>query len=73
MTDGKKGIVYICDSIPDLLEEKVIAHELVHCIMFSYGIQGDIEQEEFIADWFATYGRELVYLLDEILYSLKIA
>lgn len=73
MTDGRSQTVYIADTLSDALHEKVLAHELVHCFMFSYGIEIDIEEEEFIADWVSTYGRKLVDLLDEILYSIKTA
>lgn len=73
MTDGSTHTVYVCNTLRGALHEKVIAHELVHCFMFSYGINIDIETEEFIADWVATYGKELIYLLDEIMYKIKIS
>lgn len=73
MTNGNNRTVYIAANLSDQLREKVIAHELVHCFMFSYNIDLDIDEEEFIADWVATYGRELVNLLDDILYSIKTA
>jgi hypothetical protein len=30
-----------------------------------------IEQEEYLADWISRYGRELVYLLDDLVKILK--
>lgn len=73
MTDASTGTVYLCDLLSGPLLEKVTAHELVHCFMFSYNIFLDIETEEIIADWVATYGRELFEVLDRILYQIKTA
>lgn len=73
MTDGRTRTVYIADILRGRLLDKVIAHELTHCFMFSYDIEIDIEQEEFIADFIATYGRDLVYLLDSLMQKIKTA
>lgn len=70
MTDGLRRVVYLNNGLKGRLLDKVMAHELVHCFMFSYDINIDIEQEEFIADWVATYGRELIYLLDDLAQNL---
>lgn len=71
MTDGNTRTVYVADILTGRLLDKVIAHELTHCFMFSYNIEIDIDQEEFIADFIATYGRNLVYLLDDIMRQVK--
>jgi hypothetical protein len=31
----------------------------------------DIDEEEFMADWISTYGTELVYLLDDLMQTIK--
>ena len=48
-------------------KEKVLCHELCHVFCFSYNIRMDAEQEEFLANWIATYGREVIELLDNLL------
>ena len=40
--------------------KKVLAHEITHAAMFSYGIEMSLEQEELFADLTASYGREIV-------------
>ena len=51
--------------------DRVLAHELVHAFMFSYDIHIDIEFEEYIADWISLFGRDLVYLLDNLMQKLR--
>lgn len=67
MTDGRSHIIYIAQGLSGWFLDKVTAHELVHAFMFSYNIELDIDQEEFIADWVSRYGRDLIYLLDDIM------
>lgn len=67
MTDGNTNTIYIADILKGRLFEKVLAHELVHAIMFSYDIRVDEELEETIAQWVSNYGREVVYILDDIM------
>ena len=72
MTDNNTKCVYISDMLYGKFLRKVVAHELVHCFMFSYSINIPIQQEEFMADWIATYGEDLIYLLDDIMRNIKI-
>lgn len=71
MTDGARHVIYIASHLRGALLDRVMAHELVHAFMFSYNINIDIEQEEFMADWVSLYGRDLIYLLDEIMLKVK--
>lgn len=71
VTDMPKRSVFLSNSLRGAFLRKVLAHELVHCFMFSYSIHIPIEQEEFMADWVATYGSELIYLLDDLMQTLK--
>lgn len=70
VTDWNDKCVYIADNLYGDKLEHVICHELVHCFMFSYSIHLSIEEEEYIADWVATYGTELIYILDDIMSNL---
>lgn len=67
MTDWNTRTVYLADNLQGAFLEKVLAHELCHCICFSYNIHIDIEQEEYLADWVSQHGRKVIYLLDELL------
>ena len=71
MTDGRTKTIYLDDNLRGSMLDRVLAHELVHAFMFSYDIRIDIEFEEYIADWISLYGRELVYLLDELMQKMK--
>ena len=71
MTDWGDRFVYLSDMLRGGFLRKVLAHELVHCFCFSYNISMSIDEEEFMADWVATYGTDLVYLLDDLMQTLK--
>lgn len=71
MTDGSSYDIYILDSLRGYMLDKVMAHELVHAFVFSYGIHLDLNQEEFMADWVSRYGRDLIYLLDDLMSKIK--
>lgn len=70
VTDMPKRTVFLSNRLKGAFLRKVLAHELVHCFMFSYDIHIPIEEEEFIADWVATYGTDLIYLLDDLMRNI---
>ena len=71
VTDWMTKKVYLSDALAGDLLRRVVAHELVHCFMFSHSIYIPIDEEEFIADWVATYGTDLVILLDDLLQAIE--
>lgn len=71
VTDWNDKCVYVADNLYGDKLEHVVCHEIVHCFMFSYSMYLPIEEEEYIANWVADYGRELFYILDDILYSMN--
>jgi hypothetical protein len=71
MTDFNTKCVYLSNVLYGAFLRKVMAHELVHCFCFSYDVYMPIQEEERLADWVATYGTELIYLLDDIIKILK--
>lgn len=66
-TDDKMQSVFISDTVNGTLLNKVICHELVHVYSFSYGLFIPIETEEMIADFLATYGRDVFSTADKII------
>ena len=59
--------IFLCDNLPDHLNESVLCHELCHAFCFSYGLDLDIATEEIVADFLATYGRDVFDVADEVL------
>lgn len=70
VTDWNDRAVYVSALPRGEFLRKIIAHELVHCFMFSYSIHIPIQEEEYIANWVSTYGTDLITLLDNLMYSL---
>lgn len=73
VTDFPKRTVFLSNLLKGAFLRKVTAHELTHCFCFSYDIVLDIEEEERMADFMATYGEELIYLLDDVMSQIKYA
>lgn len=71
VTDNNDKCIYLADSLSNGFLRKVLAHELCHCICFSYDISMPIEQEEQLADWVSNYGEEVVYLLDNLMQKIR--
>ena len=69
MTDWNTCTVYIADNLQERFYEKVLCHELCHCICFSYDIKMSIDEEENLAEWVSRYGRKVIELLDDLLYK----
>ena len=51
--------------------KKVLCHEVVHAAMFSYNVEISLEEEELLADLFATYGQEIIDITNRIFLRLK--
>lgn len=71
MCDNNKRAIYISNDLEMPLSKKVLAHEITHAAMFSYGIELTYDQEELIADLISTYGEEIINITNEIFYKLQ--
>lgn len=71
MTDAITQRVYLDCNLYGSFKERVLAHELVHVFMFSYDLEMDLDAEEFMADFFSLYGRDMIYLLDDLLQTVR--
>jgi len=67
VTDDVEKTVYISDMLTDTKLDKVLCHELCHVYSFSYELDIPIATEELIADFLATYGRDIFMVADDIL------
>lgn len=67
MTDRSTRCIYISRRIHGSLYDRVMCHELCHAFCLSYNIYMPIGTEEIVADFLATYGREVFALADELI------
>jgi hypothetical protein len=70
VTDNNTKTVYLSNLLRGKFLDKVLCHELVHVASFSYDCSIDIETEEIIADFMSLYGREIIYLADDLMKSI---
>lgn len=70
VTDNNDKCVYIADGLDAELKEKVICHELTHCVCFEYNISIPLETEEWLCNFMSEHGKEIIYILDDILDGL---
>jgi len=70
MTDNKQKTIFLYENLNGALLYKVLCHELVHAFCFSYGIRFSIEEEERLADFIATYGKDIFDMTDEVMGSI---
>jgi hypothetical protein len=71
VTDNNTNTIYIANNLFPSFREKVITHEVCHACMFSYGVDIDLDTEEFICNFLADYGREIVDISDHIFRNIK--
>lgn len=70
MTDRNTQTIYIANDLRGGFLDKVLCHELCHAFCLSYNIYMDIETEEIVADFLATYGREVFKIADRLLLKI---
>ena len=75
MTDWNTKTIYLCNKLHGYKLEHVLCHELCHAVCFSWDIRMDINLEEELCNFMANHGKEIIYLLDDLLmiYRNKIA
>lgn len=71
MTDNNVKTVYINNRLNQYLTDKVICHELTHVFAFEFDYDIPIDVEEIVADFMSLYGRDIIYLLDDLTEILK--
>ena len=71
MCDFSKKSIFLCDKLKGQFLRKVFIHEVCHSAVFSYGLELDIMQEEFLCDFIATYGDEIFDVVDDMFAALK--
>lgn len=67
VTDRNTRCVYLNNRLQGFMLDKVLCHELVHVYMFEYHYDIPVETEEMIADFIASYGRDIFQTADALL------
>lgn len=71
MCDNNIKTVFIADNQSDYKTEHILCHEITHTICFEYNISLPYETEEWLCNFMADYGKEIIYLLDDLLSLLN--
>ena len=71
MCDRDTQCVYISSSLRGGFLRKVLLHEVTHSAIFSYGIDMSLEQEELFCDLLATFGDEIIGVVDNVFRALS--
>lgn len=67
VTDNSLKTIFLSNKLHGKMLDKVLCHELVHVYSFENDCEIDIKTEEIIADFMSLYGREIIYLADDIM------
>lgn len=60
--DDVTKTIYISNILSKPMIKKVLRHEIVHAMMYSYNVDMPDDIEEIVADIIATYGDEIISL-----------
>lgn len=69
--DDNKKVIFINDTLDNVLFKKVLCHELTHAAMFSYDVNLGIDEEEILADIIATYGEEIISITNMLFERIR--
>ena len=65
------NIIYLREDLYGRSLKKVLCHELTHAAMFSYQINLTLDQKELIANFIATYGEEIISIINYLFKKLS--
>jgi len=71
MTDNNQKTVLIANNLSEYMTDKCLAHELTHVYAFTMNYLMDEETEEIVADFLSLFGRDIIYLLDDLVGILR--
>lgn len=69
--DNSCKTIFMNKNLRGYMFDKVLCHELTHVYAFEFEYNVDVETEEIIADFLSLFGRQIVYLLDDLMEILK--
>ena len=71
MCDFGDKCIYLSENLKGDFLERVLCHELTHAVCMSWGISIPLETEEWLCNFMAEHGKEIIVLLDNFLYSMS--
>ncbi len=70
VADNNHKTIFISNLVHGKFLDRVICHELTHVFSFENHLDIPIETEEIIADFMSLYGRDIIYLADDLMRSV---
>lgn len=64
--DKPTQTIYIDKTLPSRKIKEVLCHEIVHAVVFSYGIILTYQDEEVLAEFITAFGNEIMQLTNVI-------
>ncbi len=71
VTDNNAKTIFLSNKLNGYMLDKVLCHELTHVYSFENQCNFDIKTEEIIADFMSLFGRDIIYMLDDLIKILK--
>lgn len=71
VSDWNDLCIYLSSALRGDFLERVLCHELTHCVCFSWNISIPIQTEEWLCNFMSDHGKEVIYLLDDLLRGMK--
>lgn len=71
VTDNNLKTVFLSNRLSGYMLDRVLCHELCHVYAFENDCSFDIQTEEIIADFMSLFGRDIIYMLDDLMLILK--
>lgn len=65
--DNGNKTIFLNNRLSGKLLDKVICHELTHVYSFEFNYVMDIQTEEIVADFMSLFGRDIIYMADDIM------
>lgn len=72
VTDRIENTIFLADNLTGSMLDRVLCHELTHAVCMTYDIFLPLETEEKLCNFMSDHGKEIIYLLDELLYSMAL-
>ncbi len=69
--DNNVKTIFIANDQTDSKTEHIICHEITHAMCFEQNIDIPYELEERLCNFMADFGREIIYIVDDLLYAIK--
>lgn len=71
VTDNNLKTIFLSNRLSGYMLDKVLCHELCHVYCFENDCSFDIQTEEIIADFMSLFGKDIIYMLDDLIAILK--